>query len=80
MNLNIINSFLSQYKKMNGDYSIIKERAHSIIELALKDAGIMAITTSRVKDADRLYEKLVDRNKEKKYDFPNLNGVFEECA
>ena len=80
MNLNIINSFLSQYKKMNGDYAIIKERAHSIIELALKDAGIMAITTSRAKDADRLYEKLVDRNKEKKYDFPNLNGVFEECA
>ena len=67
MNLNIIDSFMSQYKKLNSDYVTIKERAHSIIELALKDAGIMAITTSRVKDADRLYEKLVDRNEKKKY-------------
>ena len=83
MNLNIIDSFMSQYKKLNSDYVTIKERAHSIIELALKDAGIMAITTSRVKDADRLYEKLVDRNEKKKYlsaedikdDVPDFIGV-----
>ena len=74
---------MSQYKKLNNDYVTIKERAHSIIELALKDAGIMAITTSRVKDADRLYEKLVEKKKKKKYlsaedikdDVPDFIGV-----
>ena len=67
MSLNVIDQFLTQYKQMSEEYSNIKEQAHTIVETALKDAGIMAITTSRIKDADRLREKLIIRNEEKKY-------------
>lgn len=68
---------------MRDEYRNIKEQAHSIVETALKDAGIMAITTSRVKAADRLREKLITRNEEKEYfstddisaDIPDLIGM-----
>lgn len=83
MSLNVIDQFLAQYKHMRDEYRNIKEQAHSIVETALKDAGIMAITTSRVKAADRLREKLITRNEEKEYfstddisaDIPDLIGM-----
>ena len=59
MSLSVIDQFLVQYKQMSDEYRNIKEQAHTIVETALKDAGIMAITTSRIKDADRLREKLI---------------------
>ncbi len=67
MSLSVIDQFLVQYKQMSDEYRNIKEQAHTIVETALKDAGIMAITTSRIKDADRLREKLITRDEEKKY-------------
>lgn len=81
--MKIINRFMKQYTLMNSDYEEIKEHAHKIIESALKDAGIMAITSSRVKDEKRLREKLVSRNKEVMYqsiddivsDIPDFIGM-----
>lgn len=83
MSLNVIDQFLAQYQQMSDEYRNIKEQAQTIVETALKDAGIMAITTSRIKDVDRLREKLMTRNEEKKYlftddisaDIPDLIGV-----
>ena len=83
MSLNVIDQFLLQYKQMSDEYRNLKEQAHTVVETALKDAGIMAITTSRIKDADRLREKLITRNEEKKYlsiddiyaDIPDLIGM-----
>ena len=46
MSLSVIDQFLVQYKQMSDEYRNIKEQAHTIVETALKDAGIMAITTS----------------------------------
>lgn len=68
---------------MNDAYEEVREYAQKIVESALKDAGIMAITSSRVKDPKRLREKLINRNKETNYqsfddiinDIPDFIGM-----
>ena len=62
-----INKFLVQYARMNAEYKVIRDHAQGIVETALKDAGIMAITSSRIKENDRLSEKLIQRDIEKNY-------------
>ncbi len=52
--VDIIEEFMIQYAEDAENYNEVKTVAHKEIEAALKDAGIMAITTSRVKDFDRL--------------------------
>lgn len=79
----VIKGFLDQYEKMNNDYKIIRDHAQNIVETTLKDAGIMSITSSRIKENDSLLEKLTQRNKEKNYqteadikdDIPDFIGI-----
>lgn len=79
----VIKEFLEQYASKQETYLQIKEYVQNIIETALKDAGIMAITSSRVKDKKRLAEKLTQRNEKKKYqsvkaieeDIPDFIGL-----
>lgn len=81
--VDIIEEFMMQYAKDADNYNEVKTIAHKEIESALKDAGIMAITSSRVKDFDRLKEKLTKRNEEKGYktiedivcDIPDFVGL-----
>lgn len=72
-----------QYSEMIPKFQQVEKHAHKELEKFLKEAGIMAITTSRVKDAGRLEEKLYIRNQEKSYhssqdiisDIPDFIGV-----
>lgn len=81
--MDVIEKFLIQYAEEAENYSKVKAVAHKEMESALRDAGIMAITTSRVKDFDRLKEKLIKRNEEKDYktiedivfDIPDFVGL-----
>ena len=81
--MKIINKFMQQYTVMNSDYETLREHAFKLLDSELKNAGIMAITSSRVKDPKRLREKLINRNKEETYqsiddivsDIPDFIGM-----
>ena len=60
-------SFQDDFTKRKEEYIRVKDFAQNKIELALKDAGIMAIVTARIKDSERLKEKLIKRNEKGKY-------------
>lgn len=63
----IIDDFVKCYKSQYSEYDMIRKRVESVIEKNLRDSGIMAITSSRVKDAGRLREKLLLRQKDTPY-------------
>ena len=63
----IIDDFVKCYKNQYSEYDMIRKRVESVIEKNLRDSGIMAITSSRVKDAGRLREKLLLRQKDAEY-------------
>lgn len=81
--MNIIETFMTQYKEMSQHFEVIRSYTQDILKSSLKDAGIMAITTSRVKDPERLEEKLNERDQEKHYgssdeiisDIPDFIGM-----
>lgn len=83
MGMDVIDSFVDGYGSDRDEYEKIRDALKKTIDKMLNDAGIMAITSSRTKDPDRLREKLEKRNEEKKYkveqdiinDIPDLVGA-----
>lgn len=65
--MSIIDDFIDNYRKAYDAYDNIRDHAEKTIKQLLKDAGIMAIVSSRVKDPDRLKDKLLNRNTEAHY-------------
>lgn len=65
--ISAIDSFIDQYQKEKEKYERIRDNATAQLKSALHDAGIMEITTSRIKDIYRLRDKLNLRNEEKAY-------------
>ena len=65
--MSIIDDFILHYKNRCSLYEQVREYAENIVESNLLDSGIMAITSSRVKDANRLKEKLLLRQKDTDY-------------
>lgn len=63
----LIEEFISHYNEERQHYESVKERVAKTVESRLKDSGILAITSSRLKDSDRLREKLHARDREKQY-------------
>lgn len=72
--MNVIENFITKYISDKHDYELVCDAAQKAIERLLNDAGIMAIPSARVKDVDRLREKLIDRNKKTPYHTQNLSG------
>lgn len=62
-----ISEFVKEFHSEVDTYEKIKRDIHKLLETKLNDSGIMALVTSRVKDAGRLKEKLIGRNIKKKY-------------
>lgn len=67
MKMDIIESFILEYKNNESAYGLIRKSVEEMLKSLVDDAGIMAIVSARVKDPDRLKEKLLDRDKEAKY-------------
>lgn len=65
--MSIIDDFILHYKNRCSLYEQVRAYAENIVESNLLDSGIMAITSSRVKDANRLKEKLLLRQKDTDY-------------
>lgn len=81
--MEIINEFLKEYSKQYEFYEKLSNIVAKLIDQKLKEKGIRAIVTNRAKNESRLKEKLIIRNKEKKYsnkeeiinDIIDLSGV-----
>ena len=65
--MSIIDDFIEHYKSDYLSYDEVRQYAENLVEKNLRDSGIMAITSSRVKDASRLKEKLFLRQKDTDY-------------
>ena len=65
--MTIIESFIEEYQRNLSAYEIAREQAEKTIKQLVNDEGILAIVSSRVKDPDRLKEKLRDRNFKSRY-------------
>ena len=63
----IISEFIKEFYGEVDVYEKVKRNIHKQLETKLNDSGVMALVTSRVKDAGRLKEKLVVRDLDKKY-------------
>lgn len=80
---NIIDDFINEFIGNLHSYETIKEVVFKKTKTELDNAGIMAITSSRVKNPVRLKEKLISRNRENTYtsfddiyqDIPDFIGI-----
>ena len=61
----IISEFIKEFYGEVDVYEKVKRNIHKQLETKLNDSGVMALVTSRVKDAGRLKEKLVVRDLDK---------------
>lgn len=76
--MNVIEEFISQYKREYDFYQELSRLASTKIENELLKRGIKAIVSNRAKRPDRLLDKLKKRNEEKKY--KTLAEVVEDIA
>lgn len=79
----IVESFVANFANRAQEYDAVRYQVRRTIQDLLEDQGIMAIVTARVKQKDRLAEKLHQRDKKKHYqtfqdifdDIPDLIGA-----
>lgn len=74
--MKVIDDFIKQYNKEFDFYQKLSQIAAGKIEDQLFKRGIKAIVTYRAKRIDRLKDKLLQRNKEKKYQ--SIDGIFTD--
>lgn len=76
--MKVIDDFIKQYNKEFDFYQKLAQIISSKIEDQLIKRGIKAIVTNRAKRPDRLKEKLLKRNEEKKYQ--TVNDIFNDIV
>lgn len=72
----VIDSFLGEYQKQRIEFESVERELKKTLDFLLRDAGIMAIASTRIKDTDRLREKLVSRNNDKHY--KQINDIYDD--
>ena len=68
--------FIARYQKDRPAYETLCRRAAQMVDALIKQKGIMAIVTSRVKDPDRLLEKLIRRDRDEGLDYQSFEEIF----
>lgn len=76
--MKVIENFIKQYKKEFDYYQKLSQIIATKIEDQLFKRGIKAIVTHRAKRPDRLKDKLVKRNEEKKYKI--VDDIFNDIV
>lgn len=76
--MKVINDFIKQYNKEFDYYQKLSQIIANKIEDQLFKRGIKAIVTHRAKRPDRLHDKLLKRNEEKKY--KNVVEIFQDIV
>lgn len=74
----IIDNFITQYNKEYDYYQKLAQIISNKIEDQLFKRGIKAIVSFRAKKPERLYDKLISRNKKKKYQ--NISEIFDDIV
>lgn len=70
--------FVGEFKRDEREYKSICAAARRRIKAALDTEGIMAIVTARVKDPDRLLQKLKNREKENNRRYTSREEIFAD--
>lgn len=76
--MKVIDDFIKQYNKEFDYYQKLSQIISNKIEDQLFKRGIKAIVTFRAKRPDRLKDKLIKRNEEKKY--KNVTEIFQDIV
>ncbi len=76
--MNIIDDFITQYNKEYDYYQKLSQIISNKIEDQLFKRGIKAIVSFRAKKPERLYDKLINRNKKKKYQ--SLSEILDDIV
>jgi ppGpp synthetase/RelA/SpoT-type nucleotidyltranferase len=76
--MNLIDNFISQYNKEYDYYQKLAQIVSNKIEDQLFKRGIKAIVSFRAKKPERLYDKLINRNKKKKYQ--EITEIFDDIV
>ena len=69
--------FIAQFQKDRPVYEALCRRVAQMVDALIKQKGIMAIVTSRVKDPDRLLEKLIRRDRDEGRNYQSFEEIFE---
>lgn len=76
--MKLINDFIEQYNKEYDYYQKLAQIISNRIEDQLFKRGVKAIVSFRAKKPERLFDKLVKRNKDKKY--KNISHIYEDIV
>ena len=72
----LIVDFIAQFKKDRPVYEELCRKAAQMVDALVKQKGIMAIVTARVKDPDRLQEKLTRRDQEEGLNYQTFEDIY----
>ena len=76
--MKLIDSFITRYEREYDFYDKVCRKVETQLDELLSDAGIRAIVTSRAKSPNRLRNKLMQRNIEKKY--KDEGSIYNDIA
>lgn len=76
--MNLIDNFITQYNKEYDYYQKLAQIISNKIEDQLFKRGIKAIVSFRAKKPERLYDKLLNRNKKNKYQ--SITEIFDDIV
>ena len=72
----LIADFMREFREKRPQYEERCHRAAQMVDGLIKQKGIMAIVTSRVKDPDRLQEKLIRRDREEGRNYQSFEEIY----
>ena len=73
----LIADFMKEFREKRPQYEELCHRAAQMVDGLIKQKGIMAIVTSRVKDPDRLQEKLIRRDQEEGKNYQSFEDIYK---
>ena len=74
----LIADFMDKFQEDRPHYEELCHRAAQMVDGLIKQKGIMAIVTSRVKDPDRLREKLNRRDRDEGRNYQSFDDIFRD--
>lgn len=72
----LIADFMEEFRAKRPQYEERCHRAAQMVDGLIKQKGIMAIVTSRVKDPDRLQEKLIRRDRDEGKNYQSFEDIY----
>ena len=74
----LLMDFIAQFRQDRPVYEELCRKAAQMVDGLIKQKGIMAIVTARVKDPDRLMEKLIRRDEEEGRNYQTFEDIYRD--